>query len=228
MNKEQFLKENDIAINNRTLLEIAFTHPTYVFENKAQKLQSNQRLEFLGDAVLGLIVAQYLYDTYPDEPEGVLTKMRAAVVCESMLADIAKQLGLGSQLKLGKGEDLTGGRERSSTLADAFEALLGAIYLDGGLAKAKEFLSKHLLSSISKPELDFGDYKTHIQELYQRLYGETVWYKVLSETGPDHKKSFESGIYLKDKLLAIGNGNSKKEAEQDAAKKALENSGEFA
>jgi ribonuclease-3 len=216
-----FKKKNNININNLTLLDTALTHPTYVFENKNRNLESNQRLEFLGDAVLGMIVAQYLYETYDQEPEGTLTKMRAAVVCESALARIAKKLQLGDYLNLGKGEELTGGRNRNSSLADAFEALVGAMYLDGGIDVAKEFLQRYIFNELKKVDMEsFGDYKTMVQELSQKIYGENVSYQILSETGPDHNKKFEAGIYINNKLLAVGEGFSKKEAEQSAAKKA--------
>jgi ribonuclease-3 len=216
-----FKKKNNININNLTVLDTALTHPTYVFENKNRNLESNQRLEFLGDAVLGMIVAQYLYETYDQEPEGTLTKMRAAVVCESALARIAKKLQLGDYLNLGKGEELTGGRNRNSSLADAFEALVGAMYLDGGIDVAKEFLQRYIFNELKKVDMEsFGDYKTMVQELSQKIYGENVSYQILSETGPDHNKKFEAGIYINNKLLAVGEGFSKKEAEQSAAKKA--------
>ncbi len=208
-------------IEDKKLLMNAFTHPTYVFENKELNLESNQRLEFLGDAVLGLVVAEYLFKTFPAEPEGVLTKMRAKIVCETTLAKIARELKLGSYMKLGKGEDMTGGRERDSNLADTFEALLGAIYIDSGISGVKEFLQINLFNLISEDYLVCDDFKTTIQELAYKKYGDIVVYRLLSEFGPDHQKQFEVGIYLKNKLLATAVGHSKKEAEQKAAEKAL-------
>lgn len=218
---ESFANHNKIDFKDYNLLNVAFTHPTFVFENRGKNFESNQRLEFLGDAVLGMVVAQYLYETFEEEPEGTLTKMRAAVVCEATLARIAKNLELGQYLSLGKGEELTGGRDRSSSLADAFEALIGALYLDQGIEKVKEFLRDNLLNELDKYELgNYGDYKTMVQELAQKLFGENVIYSILSESGPDHHKQFQAGISLKNQLLAVGIGNSKKEAEQVAAKKA--------
>ncbi|MEW6623291.1 MAG: ribonuclease III [Bacillota bacterium] len=216
-----FIKENQITIKDHKLVDMAFTHPTYAFENKLKDLESNQRLEFLGDAVLGLIVGHYLYDAFPKEPEGVLTKMRAAVVCEGTLATVARRLRIGEYLKLGKGEELTGGRERNSNLADAFEALVGAIYLDNGIINARQFVLNNLVDEIERFEAgEHRDYKTMVQELCQKLYGDNVTYGIISETGPDHHKQFEAGLYFQGKLLTIGSGFSKKEAEQAAAKKA--------
>ncbi|KUO52403.1 MAG: hypothetical protein APF76_05050 [Desulfitibacter sp. BRH_c19] len=219
---ENFASKNRIIFKDDSLLDVAFTHPTYVFENKGRSFESNQRLEFLGDAVLGMVVAQYLYETFEQEPEGTLTKMRAAVVCEATLARIARKLKVGQFLSLGKGEELTGGRDRNSSLADALEALIGALYLDQGIEKVKEFLRDNLLNELDKYELgNYGDYKTMVQELAQKVFGENVFYHIISESGPDHHKQFQAGISLKSELLAVGTGNSKKEAEQAAAKKAF-------
>ncbi|MGB9887546.1 MAG: ribonuclease III [Moorellales bacterium] len=201
------------------LLNVALTHPTYVFENRQVAEEHNQRLEFLGDAVLGMLLAEYLYLVYPDKPEGELSKMRAAVACEATLARKAKELGLGRFLLLGRGEEISGGRERPSTLADAFEAVVAAIYLACGLAAARRFVWDQL-----SPELEstpYKDFKTELQELVQRR-GESVIYRVLQEMGPDHNKRFQAGVFLKEKLLATGWGRSKKEAEQQAARGALE------
>ncbi len=218
---ESFTSKNRIDFHDYTLLDVAFTHPTYVFENKGRSFESNQRLEFLGDAVLGMVVAQYLYETFEQESEGTLTKMRAAVVCEATLARIARKLELGQFLSLGKGEELTGGRDRNSSLADAFEALVGALYLDKGIVMVKSFLRDNLLNELDKYELgNYGDYKTMVQELAQKMVGENVFYHIMSESGPDHHKQFQAGISLKNELLAVGIGSSKKEAEQAAAKKA--------
>lgn len=219
---EKFTEENKITLRDYNLLNVAFTHPTYVFENKRKGLESYQRLEFLGDAVLGMVVAQYLYETFKQEPEGTLTKMRAALVCESTLAKNARKLEIGKLLNVGKGEELTGGRDRDSSLADAFEALIGAVYLDQGLESVKKLLHNPL-GELHRTELEnFGDYKTMVQELSQKINGENVTYHIISETGPDHQKQFKAGISLKNKLLATGMGNSKKEAEQAAAKKAYD------
>ena len=222
-NLENFTDKNNLFFKDYNLLDIAFTHPTFVFENKGTNLENNQRLEFLGDAVLGMVVAQHLYETFKQEPEGTLTKMRAAIVCESSLAKIARKLQIGQYLLLGKGEAHTGGRDRTSSLADAFESLIGALYLDQGIEVVKKFLEDNLLNELDKYKLgNYGDYKTMIQELVQRSNGENVSYDIISESGPDHNKQFQAGIYLKDKLLAVGFGNSKKEAEQAAAKLAYD------
>ncbi|MBS3969328.1 MAG: ribonuclease III [Clostridia bacterium] len=220
---ESFTRKNNILFMDYNLLDTAFTHPTFVFESKSRNLESNQRLEFLGDAVLGMVVAQYLYEVFRQETEGTLTKMRAAVVCESTLARIARRLQIGQFLLLGKGEEITGGRDRNSSLADAFEALIGALYLDQGIEVVKRFLEDNLLNELDKYELgNYGDYKTMVQELAQKICGENVSYHIISESGPDHNKQFQAGIFLKNELLAMGFGSSKKEAEQAAAKKAYD------
>jgi ribonuclease-3 len=205
---------------NARLLNSALTHPTYVFENRHLGWEHNQRLEFLGDAVIGMLLAEYLYLAYPEKPEGELSKMRAAVACESTLARRARELGLGRFLLLGRGEEVSGGRERPSTLADAFEALVAAIYLDKGLATARQFVWSQL-----SPELErtrYRDFKTELQELVQGRGEGNVAYRVLREIGPDHDKRFQVGVFLQDRVLAIGWGRSKKEAEQQAAQGALE------
>lgn len=222
-NLVNFTSKNNIFFKDYNLLDTAFTHPTFVFENKGRNLESNQRLEFLGDAVLGMVVAHYLYEIFKNEPEGTLTKMRAAVVCETTLARIARNLQIGNFLLLGKGEELTGGRDRNSSLADAFEALIGALYLDQGIEAVKNFLENNLLNELDKYEIgNYGDYKTMVQELVQKIYGENVSYHIISESGPDHNKKFQAGISLKNELLAVGFGSSKKEAEQEAAKKVYD------
>lgn len=216
------LEDLGIKVKNVSLLTQALTHPTYVFEHKKQKLSHNQRLEFLGDAVLGLVMGEYLYQEFPNKPEGDLTKMRAAVVCESSLAEQAKALNLGKYLFLGRGEELSGGRERNSVLADAFEAVTGAIYLDCGLETAKKFLVGRLSHTVKNLDFtDFGDYKTMLQELVQKYDDEGVSYTILHESGPDHQKSFLAGVLYREQILAKGVGNNKKEAEQRAAQAAL-------
>jgi len=220
---ESFANKNNIFFKDYNLLDTAFTHPTFVFENKGRNLENNQRLEFLGDAVLGMLVAKHLYIAFRQEPEGVLTKMRAAIVCESTLAVIARRLQIGQYLLLGKGEELTGGRDRTSSLADAFESLIGALYLDQGIEAVKKLLEDNLLNELDKYKLgNYGDYKTMVQELVQKNNGENVSYHIISESGPDHNKQFRAGISLKNELLAVGVGNSKKEAEQAAAKIAYD------
>jgi ribonuclease-3 len=220
---QELVKTCKLKMTSNSLLKVALTHPTYVFENRSKNLESNQRLEFLGDAVLGLVIAEYLYEKYPKLPEGELTKMRAAVVCESTLAKCSKKINLGKYLLLGKGENMTGGRERASNLADAFEAVIGAIYIEKGYMDAKKFVITQLYEDIIKASKGiYNDFKTMLQEKIQKLYSENVNYKVLSEEGPDHNKIFLIGVYLKGELLAKGEGNNKKEAEQKAAKNALE------
>ncbi|TDA65648.1 MAG: ribonuclease III [Clostridia bacterium] len=207
------------------ILNTALTHPSYAFENRLDAVESNQRLEFLGDAVLGLVVAEFLYRRFPHRPEGELTRMRAAMVCEPTLARVARKLDLGRYLLLGRGEELSGGRERPSILADVFEAVCGAICLDVGLEAAREFILGQLSSALQELETqrDYGDYKTVLQELVQRKYDENVSYLILDERGPDHRKEFVAGVRFHGRILATGSGRSKKEAEQQAAKKALDN-----
>jgi ribonuclease-3 len=208
---------------DQDLLSQALTHSSYIYENRQNGIENNQRLEFLGDAVLGLAVSDFLYRNYPDHDEGELTKLRAALVCEPSLARTAKSLDLGNCLKMGKGEERSGGRERPSILADAFEALLGAIYLDQGLVKASE-LSLKLLDPLIKDVLEGRldrDFKTELQEIVQQRGSEQVQYTILREEGPDHHKIFTAGVLYKGELAGIGCGRSKKEAEQQAAKSAL-------
>lgn len=204
-------------------LNQALTHPTYVFEKKKKGLVNNQRLEFLGDAVLGLVVGDHLFRRYPDRPEGELTKMRAALVCESSLGERAKALGLGRYLLLGRGEEMNGGRERVSVLADAFEAVMGAIYLDAGLETAADFIISQLARRIDDLNSgNYGDHKTMLQELVQSYGEESVSYQILQESGPDHQKTFVAGVTYREHFLARGSGNSKKEAEQNAAQAAID------
>jgi ribonuclease-3 len=204
------------------LLHLAMTHSSYSYEYK-DKLFNNQRLEFLGDAVLELLVSEHLYLRFPERTEGDLTKMRASAVCEPSLARLARQLNLGRCLFMGKGEERSGGRERPSILADSFESLLGAVYLDGGLEEARRFLLKYikpLIEDIIKGNLD-RDFKTELQELLQKKSGETVHYIILKEDGPDHDKIFTAGVIYEGREMGRGTGHSKKEAEQQAARIAL-------
>lgn len=203
------------------LLITALTHPSYLAEHP-QEGSHNQRLEYLGDAVLGLVVADYFFNHCPDEPEGRLTRMRAAVVCETTLARIAVRLELGSYLRLGRGEELSGGRQRPSVLADALEALAAAVFLDQGWEQARRFLLLLFGEEIRNTARgSYQDYKTVLQELVQQRVGEVLSYHIISEAGPDHEKQFTAGVLLNGKILARGSGRSKKEAEQQAAKKAL-------
>lgn len=207
------------------LLSQAVTHSSFTYESRQIGLDNNQRLEFLGDAVLGLSVSDFLFRNYPNLDEGELTKMRAALVCEPSLARVARDLDLGYCLYMGKGEERSGGRERPSILADAFEALLGALYLDQGLAVASELALRFLaplIKDVLEGRLD-RDYKTELQEIVQQRGGEQVQYKILREEGPDHHKIFTAGVMYKGQLAGSGTGRSKKDAEQQAAKSALLN-----
>ncbi|MCD7708360.1 MAG: ribonuclease III [Clostridiales bacterium] len=201
------------------LLRQAFTHSSYANEKRMKKHSDNERLEFLGDAVLEIISSEFLYKNYPDQPEGELTKLRASIVCEPTLAICANELGLGDYLFLGKGEDRTGGRTRKSILSDALEAVIGAIYLDGGFASAKEFVEKYIMTDIDHKQL-FYDSKTILQEIVQGGH-ETVDYVLTGESGPDHDKSFTVEVHVRGKRLSTGTGHTKKAAEQEAAYRAL-------
>lgn len=206
-------------------LLLALTHSSFANEKKCDGLCSNERLEFLGDAVLNIVTSDYIYRNFPSLPEGELTKTRAAIVCEGSLMKCANRIGLGSYLMLGKGEENTGGRTRTSILSDAFEALIGAIYLDGGLQQASGFIfniMSELFRDISSNEL-YKDYKTQFQELVQKKGEQRISYRILEEKGPDHDKVFVVQAYVGDNALGTGEGKSKKEAEQLAAKAALDN-----
>lgn len=210
---------------NIELLNWALTHSSYANEHKRFKITYNERLEFLGDSVLGLIVSDYIFTKYSNYPEGDLTKLRATVVCEPSLSYVAKQINLGKYMLLGKGEEVTGGRERVSILADAFEALIGSIYIDGKFNNAKVFVLRYMTdiikNAVNGREL-FIDYKTQLQEILQKKVKSKIEYKVVSEEGPDHNKIFYTEVLVKSNVLGKGFGRSKKEAEQNAAKIALE------
>lgn len=207
---------------NPKLLTEALSHSSYANENKKNR-KSNERLEFLGDSVLSIVVSQYLFEHFSHFPEGDLTKIRASLVCEKALHVFAKQIDLGKYLLLGRGEENTGGRERASILADAFEALIAAIFLDGGLESART----HILRFIPK-DLDlqkssaFNDYKTILQEVIQKNPEEKIEYVLVEQSGPDHNKAFKVHVCLNSNIIGVGSGRSKKEAEQMAAREALE------
>ena len=205
--------------HNEELLRQALTHSSYANEKHLKKLSDNERLEFLGDAVLELTSSEFLFANYPNLTEGELTKLRASIVCEPTLAMCTEAIHLGHFLFLGKGEDQTGGRKRKSVLSDALEAVIGAIYLDGGFANAKEFVEKFILTDIEKKQL-FYDSKTILQEVVQGEH-EQLTYVLLGETGPDHDKTFEVGVLIGQKEISTGKGHTKKAAEQDAAYQAL-------
>lgn len=220
---ERLKKRLGFPWRDEGLLDQALTHSSYTYESRQNGLENNQRLEFLGDAVLELAVSDHLYRSYPDRDEGDLTKLRAAVVCEPSLARVAGDLELGSCLNMGKGEERSGGRERPSILADAFEALLGAVYLDQGLECAAG-LAVQCLAPVLKDVLEGRlerDYKTELQEMVQQHGSEQVQYVLLKEEGPDHHKTFTSGVLYRGKMVGRGTGRSKKDAEQQAAKAAL-------
>ncbi len=208
---------------NRDLYELARTHTSYANEQKKRQ-SSNQRLEFLGDSILGLIAGEYIYNNYPHLPEGSLTKIRADVVCEKSLYEIAKEIKLGDCLLLGKGEEICGGRDRASNLADAFEAMLGAVYLDSDLNTVKRILIpliKNKIDEASKSEGRF-DYKTTLQEIVQRNKSCEIKYVVTNVTGPDHLRVYTTQVLINGKASGKGTGGSKKESQQSAAKNALE------
>lgn len=202
------------------LLKHAMTHSSYVNEQHLKKPDCNERLEFLGDAVLELVSSEYLFFANPVMPEGELTKLRASMVCEKALAFCARDLNLGEYLLLGKGEDATGGRKRESITSDALEALIGAIYLDGGFASAKEFILKHVLNDLEGKRL-FYDSKTILQEMVQGGLEKSISYHLISEEGPDHNKSFQVEVRIGDISFGAGIGRTKKAAEQEAAYKAI-------
>ena len=220
------IKDLEAAIgyrfSNITLLQNALAHSSYANERWHNSLMSNERLEFLGDSVLGMLVADHLYRNFPDRPEGELTRMRADMVCESALAAVAERLELGSHLLLGKGEEQGGGRSRGSILADAVESVLAACYLDGGMEAAKDFVSRFILVNVPVAKLKNADYKTALQELVQQKKNQIITYKLVGESGPDHDKEFTVELSLNGEVVGTGTGSSKKRAEQEAAKNAME------
>lgn len=207
---------------NITLLQNALSHSSYANERWHDSLKSNERLEFLGDSVLGMLVADYLYRTFPDRPEGELTRMRADMVCEKTLATVANRLGLGQHLMLGKGEELGGGRSRDSILADAVESVIAACYLDGGMDAAVQFIQKFILVNVPVTKLHNADYKTALQELVQQKKNQVLAYRLVGESGPDHDKQFRVELTLNGEVVGVGTGSSKKRAEQAAAQVAIE------
>lgn len=209
------------SFKNRALLSEALNHSSYANEHRSTAVNSNERLEFLGDSVLGFVTAEFLFKTYGKLPEGDLTRIRAALVCEQSLHEVARTLELGRYLKLGKGEEAGGGRERQSILADATEAVFAAVYLDGGMEQVRELIHRVLLSRIPAAE-ERRDYKTTLQEIIQRKSGQVLTYHMVGESGPDHNKTFVFQVCLNDATIGQGSGHSKKEAEQDAARSALE------
>lgn len=207
---------------NPKLLDHALTHSSYANEHHLGSISSNERLEFLGDSVLGMIVADHLYRTFPDLPEGDLTRIRANLVCEGSLVLVAKEWELGRYLKLGKGENACGGRSRPSILADAVEAVLAAVFLDGGLEHDRDIIQRFLLDRMEQVNRASRDHKTYLQELVQRKSGQVLSYELIGESGPDHNKTFQMQVLLNGQPIGQGTGHSKKEAEQAAANAAIE------
>ncbi len=220
---ESLEKKLGYRFRDRALLGEALNHSSYANEHRGG-LGSNERLEFLGDSVLGFVSAEYLFREHPDLPEGDLTRMRASLVCEQSLYEVARELELGSYLKLGRGEETGGGRTRTSILADATEAVFAAVYLDGGIQPVRELIVRVLLSQAPAAE-ERRDYKTTLQEVVQRRSGQVLTYHMLSQSGPDHNKKFLFEVRLNDESVGRGEGRSKKEAEQAAARDALEKMG---
>ena len=216
--------ENAIGyrFRNITLLQNALAHSSFANERWHDSLKSNERLEFLGDSILGMVSAEFLYRNYPDRPEGELTRMRADMVCETSLARVANQIGLGDHLLLGHGEQQGGGRERASILADAVESVIAACFLDGGMEPAKAFISQFILCDVPEKRLRNADYKTALQELVQQKKNQVISYELTGESGPDHDKHFAVRVLLNGVDIGTGEGTSKKRAEQDAARNALE------
>ena len=205
-----------------TLLQNALTHSSYANERWHNSLLSNERLEFLGDSILGMVVAEYLYGNFPDRPEGELTRMRADMVCETSLAMIANRLDLGKHLLLGHGEERFGGRSRASILADAVESVIAASFLDGGMDAAKGIITRFVLCDVPVSKLHNTDYKTALQELVQQKKNQVLSYTLVGQSGPDHDKQFDVEVSLNGTVVGSGSGRSKKRAEQDAARVALE------
>ena len=220
------IKDLELAIGyqfkNITLLQNALAHSSFANERWHDSLMSNERLEFLGDSILGMVVAEHLYRNYPDRPEGELTRMRADMVCEVSLAKVAGLLGLGQHMMLGHGEEQGGGKNRPSILADAVESVIAAMFLDGGMEPAKTFIAKFILCNVPEKRLSNADYKTALQELVQQKKNQILTYALVGEAGPDHDKRFTVAVSLNGKVVGEGIGSSKKRAEQEAARGAIE------
>ena len=219
------MKDLETAIGYRfkniSLLQNALTHSSYANERWHNSLLSNERLEFLGDSVLGMLVAEYLFRTFPNRPEGELTRMRADMVCEKTLAAVAGRIELGKHLMLGNGEEQGGGRTRESILADAVESVIAASFLDGGMAAARKFIEQFILVEVPVKKLHNADYKTALQERVQQKKNQVLSYALTGETGPDHDKRFDVEVSLNGSVVGAGSGSSKKRAEQMAARDAL-------
>ena len=221
------IKDLETAIGYRfrniSLLQNALTHSSYANERWHNSLLSNERLEFLGDSVLGMLVAEYLYHNFPNRPEGELTRMRADMVCEQTLAAAARRIGMGDHLLLGHGEEQGGGRNRNSILADAMESVIAACFLDGGIQAALKVVQQFILVEVPVTKLHNADYKTALQELVQQKKNQVLSYALVGQSGPDHDKKFDVEVSLNGTVVGKGSGSSKKRAEQMAASDAIEN-----
>lgn len=213
---KEFQREIGYEFKDESLLKQALTHSSYANEKHMKRLSDNERLEFLGDAILEAVSSEFLFLNYKDLPEGDLTRLRASMVCEPTLAFCTKDIDLGEYVFLGKGEDLTGGRQRKSVLSDAMEAVIGAIFLDGGFEEAKKFILTYIMTDIEHKRM-FYDSKTILQEVCQGQFKQNVTYELLSESGPDHAKTFTVQVLVGKEVLGTGTGNTKKSAEQEAA-----------
>ena len=224
---EAFEKKIGYTFTNKDILLLALTHSSFANETKKGNHENNERLEFLGDAVLDMVVSEHMYRIFPQMPEGELTKLRAGVVCEGSLAKLARQMDFGQYLLLGKGEESTGGRNRDSILADAFEAVIGAVCIDGGIEAAVKYVLNFMKEEIQQTKNSFRnmDCKTRLQEVIQKDSKYPVKYVIVGETGPDHSKLFVAEVHHIGKILGKGSGKSKKEAEQSAAQDALKKMG---
>lgn len=223
MNVKQLEDKLNITFNDHDLFKKAFTHSSHVNEHQGKEFSDYERLEFLGDAVLELGVSQYLYRNNEHMPEGEMTKLRAAIVCEPSLENFSRDLDFGEHILLGRGEEQTGGRNRPALLADIFEAFLGALYLDQGYAASIQFLNEFVFPKISTGAFSHAmDYKSQLQELVQQYKNQNIEYKIVDEKGPSHNKEFVTEVYVKNQKAGSGTGHTKKEAEQRAAKHALD------
>lgn len=209
------------VFKNKTLLKNALTHSSYANENREKGIPDNERLEFLGDSILGFVVAEHLFHLYPQRPEGELTRIRADLVCEKSLARVARTIDLGDFILLGNGEEQNGGRKRDSILSDAMESVFAAVYLDGGMDEARKLISSLLLQDTADEQGSNMDYKTKFQELVQRKKNQSIHYHLVGESGPDHDKKFLVEVLLNEKVVGTGEGSSKKRAEQSAARAAI-------
>lgn len=219
MNFTEFEEKLGYSFKDKSLLELALTHSSFANENKLKK--NNERFEFLGDSVLGFVTAEYLFTEFKNRPEGEMTKLRAAVVCEKSLFKFAEQIDLGKYILLGRGEDSTGGRNRPSVVSDAFEAIIAAIYIDGGMEAVKPYILRFIKDAV-KRETSFKDNKSLLQEEIQKVKGNSLAYEEVGEEGPDHDKTFVFRVKLNGEIIGEGKGKSKKEAEQNAAGNALD------